>query len=52
MLEHRDDERRRYVVGAVSQGRFFTVEFVVPVGASDGVEMIEQMLATVDVKAS
>jgi hypothetical protein len=49
VLEARTDEGHRYVVGGVVDGRFFAVEFVVPPGVPDGDQLIEQMLATVEI---
>ncbi|MDQ6526634.1 hypothetical protein RB608_23640 [Nocardioides sp. LHD-245] len=49
VLEARNDEGHRYIVGGVTGGRFFSVEFVVPAGVPDGDQLIEQMLATVEI---
>lgn len=49
VLEARAAEGHRYVLGGVSDGRFFSVEFVVPAQVPDGDQLIEQMLATVEI---
>ncbi|MBM7516009.1 hypothetical protein [Nocardioides nitrophenolicus] len=50
VLEGQTDEERRYVIGAVVDDRFFTVEFTLPVGDAEADAMVEQMFATIDVK--
>lgn len=49
VLEARTDEGHRYIVGGVTEGRFFSVEFLVPSQVPDGDQLIEQMLATVEI---
>lgn len=49
VLEARTKEGHRYIVGGVTEGRFFNVEFVVPAQVPDGDQLIEQMLATVEI---
>ncbi|TNM37427.1 hypothetical protein FHP29_16485 [Nocardioides albidus] len=50
VLDGRNDKLHRYVVGAVVNGRLFVLTFVVPTGIPDGDQLIEQMLASVDIK--
>lgn len=52
VLEGRDEKRRRYVIGAVVGDRLFLLQFDVPSSVVDGDQMIEQMLASVDVKGA
>ncbi|MCR1782193.1 hypothetical protein KVF89_06585 [Nocardioides carbamazepini] len=49
VLEARTGEGHRYIVGGVTGGRFFSVEFVVPATVPDGDQLIEQMLASVEI---
>lgn len=50
VLEASNDETHRYVVGGDHDGFTFSIDFKVPVGWADGDQMIEQMLASVDIK--
>jgi hypothetical protein len=52
VLEGRDDKSHRYVVGAVVGERLFLLQFDVPNSVVDGDQMIEQMLASVDIKGA
>lgn len=50
VLEGRNAETRVSMVGGVVNGRFFLLEFQMPVTMPDGDQLIEQMLASVDIK--
>ena len=52
VLDGRNDKKRNYVVGAVVKDRLFLLRFRVPAGLADGDQMIEQMLASVDIKGA
>lgn len=50
VLEASNDEAHRYVVGGDHDGYTFSIDFTVPVAWTDGDDLIEQMLASVDIK--
>lgn len=50
VLEARNDENHRYVVGGDHDGYTFSIDFTVPVDWAEGDDLIEQMLASVDIK--
>lgn len=50
VLDGRTDELHHYVVGAVVGDRVFLLQFKVPAGLADGDQVVEQMLASIDVK--
>ena len=52
VLDGRNDDLHHYVVGAVVADRLFLLQFRVPAGLADGDQMIEQMLASVDIKGA
>jgi hypothetical protein len=52
VLDGRNDKVHHYVVGGVVNSRFFLLQFRVPVVLPDGDQMIEQMLASVDIKGA
>ena len=52
VLDGRNDKVHHYVVGGVVNGRLFLLQFRVPVGLPDGDQLIEQMLASVDIKGA
>ncbi|MBM7516174.1 hypothetical protein [Nocardioides nitrophenolicus] len=50
VLDGRTDELRHYVVGGVVGDRHFLLQFQVPAEVADGDQLIEQMLASIDIK--
>jgi hypothetical protein len=50
VLDGRTDDLHHYVVGAVVGDRVFLLQFKVPASLADGDQLIEQMLASIDVK--
>lgn len=52
VLDGRNDKKRNYVVGAVVKDRLFLLRFRVPTALPGGDQMIEQMLASADIKGA
>ncbi|GAA1502747.1 hypothetical protein GCM10009788_02480 [Nocardioides humi] len=50
VLEASNDDRRRYIVGGDHDGFTFSIDFKVPVAWTDGDQLIEEMLASVDIR--